>query len=249
MKSKTIFHCVERHEDSDPKTLERKKICWDSWDECYQTDAMTPCHYWNYARTADKELGDKRPLPFLKDVILNAMNQADDDDIICFTNDDNFIHKKLPEYLRFHVGVYGACTSFRSEFVGKLPSPELMPEQFDKGSRQHMGRDLFASKKSWLIEHWDEIPDFVIGCSDFDLMLACMVRLEYGVVTTKKNIVEPILPAEIPRGYVAHQYHQSHWSRPDYQDVAPGQKHNRRLFAEWAKKNLPELKFTDQNTL
>jgi len=114
---------------------------------------------------------------------------------------------------------------------------------------KHMGRDLFAATKKWLVGHWDEIPDFVIGCSDFDLMLACWVRLQYGIITNKKNIIEHIFPAEIPRGYIAHQNHQSHWSKPDYQNVAPGQKHNRLRFKEWASKNLPQLKFTALNTL
>lgn len=244
-----IFHCVERHDETDSKTLERKKICWESWDVCYEAGSMIPCHYWNYARTADKVVGDKRPLPFLKDVLMHAMNQADDSSIIAWSNDDNFIHREMPNYITFHNNVYGPCTSFRSEFGASLPSGDLTPEQFDKGSRQHMGRDLFSAKKSWLVEHWDELPDFIIGCSDFDLMLACWVRLQYGIITTKKNIAEPIYPAEIPRGYIAHQYHQSHWSRPDYQDVAPGQKHNRKCFVEWAAKHLPDLRFTAQNTL
>lgn len=244
-----IFHCCERHEETDEKTLERKKSAWQSWDTLYQRNEMFPAHLWSFPRTADKVLGDKRPLPFLKDVLENAMRQADDNDVIVWTNDDNWLHPQLAEYLRFHTAVYGVCTSFRSEFAHKLPSADLSPERFDAGASKHMGRDLFAASMDWLTYFFDRIPDFVLGCSDFDLMLACMVRLSLGIKTTNANIFDPIFPAEIPRGYIAHLQHQSHWSRPDYQNSSPAQQHNRRLFAEWGKKNLPDLKFTAQNTL
>lgn len=244
-----IFHCVERHHEKDGKYAGRKSVAWNSWDTLYSRGLMIPAHYWNYSRTADKEVGDPRPLPYLKDLFKFALDQMDEQDVMLWTNDDNPLHPEVAEYIKFHVGVYGACTSFRSEFSGEIPPLTLTPKHFDQGSQKHMGRDIFAATKRWMIEHWDEIPDFIIGCSDFDLCLAAMIRNQHGLPTTNKNISELMFPAEIMRGYVAHQYHQSHWSRPGYQDSAPGQKHNRKLFREWAEKHCPTLVFNENNTL
>lgn len=243
-----IFHAVERHEETDQKTLERKMICWRSWDSLYETGELIPCHYWNYERTADKVLGDRRALPFLKDALAFAMKNAEDDDIIAFTNDDDALHPDFCEYLKFHVSVYGPCTSFRSEHRS-LPSFDLRPHQFDQGAIHHMGRDLLAATKRWFVDNWDNIPDFVLGASDWDLMIAALIRQHYGIDTTRKNITELIFPAEIMRGYVSHIEHRNNWSKPDNVDTAPSQIHNRRLWREWAAKNLPDLQFNANNTI
>lgn len=202
---------------------------------------MIPCHLWKFERTA-LGIGDRRALPYLKDVLKSAMDQADDHDIIVWSNDDNILHPDLPGILNFCVSVYDAVSSQRCEFR-RIPA-NATPEEWAKASTGHMGRDLFAFKKSWLVAHWNEIPDFLLGASIFDLALACLIRLDKGIITTRRNIEHGIWPAEIPLGYVGHKTHQNVWSKP--QNVkSPSELHNKRLFHEWASKNLPELKFTE----
>jgi hypothetical protein len=241
-----VWHAVERHEYAQPD--KRVMAAWASWDTLYADGSLLPSHLWNYPRSA-KSIGDTRDLPYLKDVLLHAMNQAADADIIMWTNDDNLLHGEVADYVKFHVSVFGPCTSFRSEFRGLVPSLRLPPRQWDFGTSKHMGRDLFAATKEWLVRHWGELPDFLIGCSDFDLCLATWVRNQYGYTTTNQNIAEAKFPADAVRGHIGHQYHNSHWSRPDYGNVSAGQKHNRRLFREWAAKYCHTLTFNENNTL
>jgi hypothetical protein len=246
-----IFHVCERHDEKNVKEQVRKRAAQASWDVLYAYHDVIPAHLWekNFPRTA-MNIGDPRPLPYLKDVLLNGMDMACDDDIIMWTNDDNYIHQDLPDLLRFHVALYDVVTSQRIELNGKpYPHPSTPPRgwrQFDAGA---LGRDLFAATKSWLLARWQEIPDFILGASDFDLCLAAMVRKQYGIETTRRNIEPTMWPAEIERGYIAHQWHPPKWREPSIENHAPSQLHNRRLWREWANVHLPSLRFSIHNTI
>ena len=244
----TIFHAVERHDDDREEA--RKSMAIDSWDGLYQNHGTVPCHLWNYPRTA-KTIGDHRLLPFLKDVLHNAMRQAGDDDIILWTNDDTILHPDLPDALRFYCGVYDCVTSQRCDFKeapAELLSAPLAAWDSMKINR-HIGRDLFAATKSWLNKHWNEIPDFVLGASEFDLCLAAIVRKYHNIPTIRQNMETPLFPAEPPSGYIGHVYHVPRWMSKDICNRAPAQIHNRRLFKTWAGKNMPGLKFSVINTI
>lgn len=247
---RTIWHSVERHNDLNSKSLARKQEAWLSWDTLYRGGEVVPAHYWEpYERSASKTLGDPRDLPFLKDVLHYAMMQAADDDIIMFTNDDNILHPELPDIVRLHCSLHGCVCSQRCEFKQSVPKLTEPHSVFASRSEFHMGRDLFAFTKRYIIQKWDEIPDMVLGCSDWDLMMACMVRLQWGIQTTRPNLEKSMWPCELNRGYVIHRYHTPFWANRGYEDSAPGQLHNRQLFRNWAQKYLPSLKFYPKNTI
>jgi hypothetical protein len=231
-----IFHAAARHEKV-PNL--REKAAWDSWDTLYRKGYLIPSHYWHYKRNAVTEVGDSRYLPYLKDVLAHALDEAQDSDIILWTNDDNILHPKLPEMLHYHIREFGPCTATRTEFLNTVPSLELPPEIFDQSRMSpHPGRDLLAATKKWYQENWDLIPDFILGCSMFDSCLALLVRRHYGLTTSYRATTydAPLPPAELPRGYVAHLYHQPHWGRPNYETTSPGQRHNSQLGWQWVKK-------------
>lgn len=238
--TRQLFHVVERHDESKPDP--RKLQAWQSWDHLYQKGVI-PVHVWEYPRTA-REIRDVRSLPYLKDVLKVAIEQAGANDIIFWTNDDNWLHPDLIARLRFQVPVYGAVTSHRCDFSnGNALNPKQSPEIIAKTGKMHMGRDLFAFTGQWISERWNELPDYLLGASEFDLGLACMVRLAHGIQSTRQNLEEVMFPAELPKGYVAHVMHRSVWSKPQNINSAPSQKHNRACFKQWASIHLPDLKF------
>lgn len=242
---RNIFHCVERHEERNQREVGRKEFAQRSWDVLYSNHGVIPMHLWHYPRNA-QNIGDKRELPYLKDVLKPALDLAADHDIIMWTNDDNFLHHELPEILRYHVGLYGVCVSQRCEFMNPIPAGKS-PKFFSEASRQHMGRDLFACTKEWLLSKWDELPDFLLGASDFDLCLAAMVRVYFKLPFSRKNCELNLPPADLPRGYVAHQFHPPKWNASDNTDTAPSQVYNRALFKRWASDHLPSLWFNPGN--
>jgi hypothetical protein len=244
-----VWHAVDRFEDTDPKIIERKRMVQASWDLLYESGQLMPAHFWKYPRNAKETINDPRRLPYLKDILKNAIDQMDDGDICLWTNDDNIIHPRLPEYLKFHVSIYGACSMFRTEFRGNIASLDLSPENFAKaGTGKHIGRDGFAFTKEWLVKNWDALGDVILGASDWDIYLAAFIRLQHGIRTTNANLGDQIFPAEIPNGYTGHIAHHSQWNTPDVNKV-PSNVWNRAIFRTWAADRLPELKFTAQNTL
>ena len=246
--TRNLFHCFEVHKEPNPVEQNRKGIAQQSWRALYEK-GVTPVPYRDYARSAHI-IGEPRKLPFLKDCLWEALRVSEPDDIIFFTNDDCWLHPSLADELRYHVSVYDCCCSQRCEFKGKpFPPATLPPSAFAEAGERHMGRDLFAFTHRWLREMWTEIPDYILGCSEFDLGLAAMIRLYFGIKSDRVNMEECIFPAELPRGYVSHQWHPPHWNTAGYVNSSPGQIHNRRLFKEWATYYLPDLKFHKHNII
>lgn len=244
-----ICHLVDMgHETADKLVLARKQRLQESWDRMYEDGSLIPCHFRDYPRNAKTELGDARPLPYLKDLLRFGMNQCRDEDIICWSNDDNGLSVELSEMLRFWVQTYGPCSIFRTEIRGAIPAAGLSPVQVAQHSHEkHVGRDGFSFSKEWLELNWDDIPDAILGASDWDIQLACLIRLQYKIETTNKNIGEIITPAEIPRGYSIHQAHQSAWSLRQHD--SPANNWNGQLFKAFAEKRLPKLNLTVHGNL
>lgn len=243
-KNPRLIHVVERHEQ--PPDL-RKKTAWSSWDALY-SKGVIPVHVWDKPRSA-KQIGDTRDLPYFRDVMQPALDQADSDDILFWSNDDNVLHPQMADRVAYHVSVFGPCCSQRCDFRGTIPPLTKSPEHFVKLGQHHCGRDVFAAtKKDWL---WilEQVGDPILGASDFDIHLCAIIRLHYGIRLSRKNLNDHIHPAEFERGYVLHQHHAPKWSHPRNVDKAPSQKHNRLGFKMWAEKYLPELRFTSENTI
>ena len=235
-----IYHCVERH--SEQSIPQRKLDSWRSWDSLYESGRLIPAHYWNYKRDA-RLIGDRRDLPYLKDVLEHALNQANDNDIIMWTNDDNWLHPELPRVVEFYAGVWGAVCGMRSDWKAEMPQ-RISPLELARRTEPFMGRDMFAFTKAWLARRWGEIGDVILGASIFDLYLCAFIRYHHEIITTRANLFEVLHPAEIPRGYIGHQVHISQWTKESHK--SPAEAHNRRIFHAFAQEHLPNLRFTPE---
>jgi hypothetical protein len=227
-----IFHVVDVF-GSSPRHIEARA----TWMHAY-AGGVLPVHVSGYPRDAKTELGDPRALPFLKDLLKAALDQTTQgNDIIVWTNSD--------------IGFFdGAAEAIRAHLDGKPVGATSMRRTESNGER-HMGRDLFAFKAGWLMDHWDELPDYVIGAPAFDLGLVAMIRKYEGEdlpATTKKNMLLDFPPADMPSGFALHQSHASEWDVNNV-DSVPSVRHNKRLFHEWAKKYAPEIKFSKGGNL
>lgn len=161
-----------------------------------------------YSRTA-RGLGDEKPLPYLADILAPAYTEANDEDVIVWTNDDIRLDPRIIEWASEHVGLYGAATMRRDE-----PG--------------HCGRELFAFTKAWLRDN--PLPDYLIGTHQFDLGIACLIRHRRGISSTLANIAEDFHPCDAAERYALHEPHPNEW--PERTETPSGH-HNARLFAEW----------------
>lgn len=245
-----VIHLVDRFE-ADESTERRCLTAYASWDTLYEKGALTPVHVWpeQYARGSKLELGDSRNLPFLKDCFQKALDASEDGDFILWGNSDSILHPQIAEYVRFHCGVYGACSFFRTEFGSSSPCLECSPEDYARQGRgRHIGRDAFAFSRKWMVENWDEIPSAILAAAMWDIHMACLIRLSYGIKTTNANIGEQLFPAEPILGYCGHLMHHSAWNMTN-PNQNPSNAHNGRLFKEFAAKYLPDLKVTPEGNL
>lgn len=241
-----IIHCVERHKQKDDEALRRVRFARDSWVRIYMTGEVVPCHVWKYKRSA-LEIGDKRDLPYLKDVLEEGINRSTHgDDIILLTNDDTVLHPDLATIIFEYIEKVPVVCSGRLNYkFGALPTWKMNPNGAWGGD---IGRDLFAFRKKWLKANWQEIPDFILGELEWDLVLSGMIRKRVGRETmdtpnwrpTKdggiraREIRNP--KCELPPGYVWHEDHEKPW-RDMGLFYSPAKRHNVELMQQWYQKN------------
>ena len=235
LRKNRIIHCVERHEQKNADAERRVAYALESWKTLYRTGEVVPCHVSNFQRTA-RNIGDKRDLPYLKDVLAAGLAMSkNDDDIIMLTNDDTVIHPDIAMEL-FNMRTPAICSG-RSHFenggIPNLTSTAIKPNCQWGGD---IGRDLFAFKKSFLVKSYDEIPDFLLGESEWDLVNAAWIKKTlFGELTTVNSREKRDPRFELPAGYVWHEDHAKAWkiARPD----SPAKLHNRRLMIQFYEAN------------
>lgn len=228
----TLWHVTERHKTTDLESERRTLAAEASWIEIYKRGELNPCHLWRYPRSS-QSIGDTRTLPFLKDVLCAGLSKCRDNDIVLWTNDDTILHSQSMGAVLSLLSKADACSSFRVNFEkGKIPKLDAAPDAIRKAGKFDLGRDLFAFRASWLIRHWNSIPDFFLGDAEFDLVLAVLIRKMCGQATTKVNIHEPIPACEIDRGYVLHEMHMRNWVLKE-NEKAPAKAWNQKLCRDW----------------
>lgn len=237
-----IFHCVERHEISNPTERERRKIVLESWNRLYAR-GVVPCHLTEYKRHSGA-IKDARKLPYLKDVLDLGRKQMVQGDILMWSNDDSILLPGIVEAVERQVRLFDAATSHRCDVLPNEVDLDLDASVYLACRRSHAGKDLFVSSYDWINRHWDELPDFLLGTSEFDYCLCCMIRREKGFPTEQRFMQDHHFQCELPMGYVLHQMHDAVWMKLGF-DVA--QRHNRILFQKWASQYGLPIKFRDKD--
>jgi hypothetical protein len=246
-----FFHVCERHQQRNVADDIRVATAVRSWIGLYKTGRVIPRHLWehDYPRSAS-QLGDKRDLPYFKDVITEGLTGARDNDVILWTNDDTVLHPRVITALEEKLARVPCVSSFRVNF-NKISDEDLKEpphtlwqrgeKNADGTLRLDLGRDLFAWRKSWLVEHWLEIPDFLLGELEFDVAMAVMIRKEAGIFTDKRNVLQIMPSCELERGFVIHKLHERQWTSKEAKDSA-AKIHNKRAAIQWyAENSFPSL--------
>lgn len=215
-KPRRILHVVNNHGDT-----ERHKRARETWNAVHD-NGIGSLRSTVWDRSA-RDIGDARDLPYLKDMLSAAMGPLSDDDIIIWANSDVGLDHRIQSWAMREVSIWGATAMRRS------------------GEENHMGRDLFAFTVEWLKAHLPAVPDVIIGCPWFDLLLVAMIRKERGIITTKENLCVDFYPCDAAERYALHEPHESSWAGP-MENKHPANLHNKKLFEQWTAINMPQLK-------
>ena len=231
-----IFHLTERHHISDTSEIQRRVRVWESWKHLYLA-GVVPVHYWAPFKRTALSVGDKKPLPFLKDAINKALCVASDGDILIITNDDNVIHPMAIDESRRHISLYPCGCARRTEFKNShMPPLSVLPVNSATCGDQHIGRDLFVFEVGWLRQRMNDIPDFLLGAQLWDIWMMAWIRRQFGHPTTNDNWGYSFKGSELPEGIVWHQWHKSTWSnesRDGNEITLPSNLWNKALYDQW----------------
>jgi hypothetical protein len=218
-----VIHAFDKRPESNPR-IDRAQASWG-------VTGWIPAPYSeNRYRRSAASIGDARNLPFLRDVLANALESAEDRDFIVYTNDDITLTPETDAEVRKLLGRAVMITGRRVE-IGKE-------------NHIHYGRDLIAFRAGWLRVNIDSIPDFILGASQWDLWAACKARLLCGIggVDEARRMIGIVCPksrefevfdspsCEMKRGTVLHEPHTGTWT---LDEESPSENHNRLAFEKW----------------
>lgn len=209
-----IVHFYNAHQWADPEAARRQEFARRTWSAAfaYSFGVVPP-------RTS-AELGDDRPVPFVRDLFdRGLMAIVGDGDVLVFTNSDVAVVLDFTDRLREQMP--GACWYGHRFEVGRfdkqLCSTDIPP------ARGYVGADAFAFTAAWWRERRGDFPDVLLGCEGWDCVLKMMME-DDGFVGDAAPIIY-------------HEQHVPYWSRRDVIHANPGQVHNRDLCARWAREH------------
>lgn len=197
----------------------------DSWRIIYDM-GVVPLWFNNPQRTSSL-IRDSRNLPYLKDMLGYAVDSTSlNNDIILWCNDDVVLDPRIQDWCMTDVLVNQAMSMRR--FEAEHPNDS------------HIGRELFAFTREWLVDNLPSIPDFLIGCPCFDIVLAAIIRNQKGIFSTLENMTEDFPDCDSTERFAIHEYHVSSWAGKN-EFRFPGNNHNRTLARAWCRANMPSL--------
>lgn len=163
-----------------------------------------------------RSVGEKAPLPFVRDMIQEALSDLDDDhDIVVLVNADIGFTAGITGQILDACAESGACFAHRWDFHKVTRDVTQVTEaQVGKG-RWYAGSDLFAFTKQWWLANGSLFPDMLLGRQAWDMVMRNLIKRSGG-----KEIHQAIW----------HEKHASPWEQTP---TLPGNVHNMKLANQW----------------
>lgn len=216
---KKIFHVYSEFHASG-ETGRRNDFASQTWKEEYKRGnwIAVPLHESDLFRSS-RNIGDRKPVPFIKDIVNKAADISSDDDLIVLTNRDTCFSIGLTDALISELNHAPAIAAHRYDFHHRL-NEIYSPNQTALGN-WYCGVDLFAFTRRWWLRHRDEFPDMLLSYESWDLVLRQLICMRKGV--------------EWHFPIIFHEVHSAFWSSPGVKDKHPSQLHNIRLCQRFLK--------------
>ena len=210
-----VYNDFDTHSQDDQR---RYDFARRSWEFHFNQGTMLEFPVWNHQlpRTSE-EMGDARPVPFVKDVIGWGIRHARPEDVVVYANRDVILTTEAPE--RIMAGIQkgnGAMMAIRRN----CSKPPSHPLRSVLNYRADTGIDVFAFTPQWWREHAAEIPDLLLGREAWDTV----VRYVADRYCEGGSRVDDVF---------LHEAHDPYWAMNRIS--IPGQKYNRKLALEFFK--------------
>lgn len=230
-----IVHAYEQHSPLNDRSIRAQT----TWPVLYKGFGWIPRPFNEPYKRDSRKVGDKCGVPFINDVLENAVQGLSDMDIVVFTNGDITLLPGIHNDILSHLARVPALACSRRDF-----------QQFTEVTKQppidkhiHCGRDLFAFRAWWLRKYLPEAPLVYLGRNDWDNVFINLIRRTTGTLITgdwRENSASTITDSDMASGCCLHEYHVSY---ADQNHVDPSNEWNRVKLYEWAKEHCPEVNF------
>ena len=179
-----ILHITNTYCPQNKNDKRRHILAYQTWRNLYNKNHLIPIHlHDNEFDRNSSHVGDKRKMPFIKDIINIALKNATNNDICIITNADICIcddfKVKLEDYFDRTKNECGFC--FRYDKHSELSS-DILNSNDIQSLQWYVGSDLFAFKISWWKKWANHFPDFIIGKPCWDWIMRNLMG--YSVVGT-----------------------------------------------------------------
>lgn len=169
-----------------------------------------PTHVGQWSRSS-ADLGDTRPVPYLRDLIDYGVKHAMPEDVVVYVNRDVFLTAHAPERIIESTKRNGISVAWRRNLK---PVPGRMYKTVSN-ARKDGGVDLISVTPGWWLTHRETIPDMLIARECFDWVLRTMAEEMHG----KEIYMDDV---------IGHEPHTGQFWKTN-KKTNPGQQHNRAL--------------------
>lgn len=217
--ARKLIHVFSEYDRRDKGAKKRYRVAGATWATEYAKGPWVRCavHEKKMKRNGT-DVGEMKPVPFVRDLFMVAVEQAGAQDIIVFSNDDTCFSPELTSTILHHVPRCGAMWGARHEHV-QVDHP-LRQEELVQGYR-HCGADVFAFTREWWERHSHDFPDFLLTFEAWDLVLKKLILITGGVEVADTCY---------------HEIHDSFWHVAENRECT-GNLYNRELTREWLAKH------------
>lgn len=204
-----LYDDVEPLNDNERRRFDYARNTWQF--HFGQGDVLEfPTHVRQWWRSS-KDMGDPRPVPYLRDVLDYGLKYARQEDVLLYANRDICLTTGAPERIIKAVQENGVAVAWRRNFIpkhGRL-------YKHSTNAKRDGGVDLVFVSPGWWMEHRDKIPDMFLGRECWDWVFRIIAEEQHG----KSIYVDDVA------------YHEPHsgqfWKQN--KKTNPGQAHNRGL--------------------
>jgi len=180
-----LIHLVSMFSPKCENDERRHLYAMNNWYRFYEKGVITPRFiYDNEFTRMSKDVGDKRNMPFIKDIIDIGFENLRDEDVIVLTNSDISFTTDAFKYIKKYTKKYGCCFAFRYDSQQMIEDETwYSSHELDAYFDWYVGSDVFAITKAWWKRWGPMYPDLLIGKPNWDWIMRSLMG--YSIIGDK----------------------------------------------------------------
>lgn len=173
---RNFIHVVNIFNPSNEDDHRRHFQAIKNWYQFYEKGIITPRFiYDNEFERNSTHVGDKKSMPFIKDIINISIRYLRDNDVIILTNSDILFANDFIPNVRPYIEKYGCSFGFRYDSYEEIDDINMSSEDIESLLKWYVGSDVFVFTKQWWTRWGSLFPDLLIGKPNWDWIMRVLM--------------------------------------------------------------------------